>query len=333
MGITDLFKVVVHRKGEAENGKTIDELFKKSYTLTPYNGSTVVCDASNLIYRALKAYSSVNTLTDSEGNTTVHLNTIFSQLVLLSKHKINNFWMFDNPTPNSLKAAELEKRKKIKEASNNEKVKITMNSTHVKDIQELLYHMGITYMVAPPGIESEQIAARMTIPNSEGVALASYVLSGDADVLAFGGNLLRIGQVIEGGKSKKFFQAIDVGELLNKIGIVDNLHDSVEDEFLLANAKADFARICIYLGTDFNEKEPGIGPKTVMKKYAEGKVTMSEFQDEILSYFLLDFKDVVEKIEIKNSVYNREGVIAYLKKFGFNEDRVGKNLDTYEENK
>jgi flap endonuclease-1 len=311
MGVDGFFQIKVDDERIMEN-------LGREVKLPELKGEKVCVDASLMIYNSILAMEHLATLTDSEGRTTAHINTIFQKVIQLQKMSIAQIWIFDSPVPNELKRKALEKRaerRRIateKKYKNHEKIQFRMTKEHVEDIQFLLRKMGICYIVAPAGIEAEQYGAFMTKgPSAE--RYCKYMISGDSDVLCFGGNLLRVTtKKTSTGKSKKtIYQAYELEEILEELKLT-------YDQFL---------QMCVVLGTDFADGTKGTGVRTVVDKIHKHKLEpLTPRQEMTVEYFQ---SDITTTAEITQEEYDPEAIVAFLKERSFNEDRVRKSLDSY----
>lgn len=309
MGVSNLFKIKVDNPKSDYDGKTIGELGEE-VRLKDLKNERVCVDASGMIYSAILAMAHINSLTDSEGNTTAHITTIFNKIFQLKNAGVKQIWIFDSPKPNKMKQKELKKRDKRRERyKHDEKVQFKMTGKHVQDIKTLLTHMGITYVEAPPGIEAEQYGAMLTA-GSQDERFCQYMISGDSDVLAFGGNLLRItSKRSSTGKSKKtVYYKYDLSVILEETGL----------------SYQQFLEMCVTMGTDFNEKTKRVGPKTVISKIKNQKIDLTDEQYEAIKYFKSNPE--MDNSDMKASNYNKTEVIKFLVSKAFNKTLLEKRL-------
>jgi 5'-3' exonuclease len=99
---------------------------------------TIAVDASVVAYQSALGMKSINALTDSNGNPTIHINVVIAKCLNFKKCKINQVWVFDfhekgyiNPS----KTFELDKRKKIKD--NAQKKLKDLHDLHEKNKDDL----------------------------------------------------------------------------------------------------------------------------------------------------------------------------------------------------
>lgn len=323
MGVEGFFKILashhVGRKPKGVEYATIEQLGVPT-TLKSLAGKRVCIDATYMIYNCILAMQHVSSLTNKHKEPTAHINTIFAKIIQLASADVSQLWVFDSPNPNELKRTAYEKRaerKKQAEAKNyenKEKIKFSVGTKHVQQIQKLLRLMGVSYVVAPDGVEAEQYGAYLTKGSRP---FCQYVITGDSDVLCFGGNLLRIKQEkTAGGSSRTAYYAYHLEELL--------AHMQLTYE--------DFLKVCVTCGTDFADGTPGVGPRTVVEKIRSGNAYITPRQEIVMEYYSSDIVDKIGGANIISSQLDESGVTTFLvKKKGFNHDRIVKNLATYKQ--
>jgi 5'-3' exonuclease len=287
MGIKNFFKIAVKHFKEFEN-------IGKRVTLNDFSGKTLAIDASLIIYSSALAFH----LSDENSVITSHLHVILNKILLFKKHNINQLWIFDNKEPHPLKEEELDAR--------NQNRTFTINAEIVADTQKLLTNMGITYVVAPPQVEAEHLGA-LLIPE-----VCDAVLSGDSDVLLFGGNLLRPRKE----KNKTIYYYYDFNTFLEHAEITYD----------------ELVKIGVAMGSDFNKKIKGIGMKTVLDKIKnndfEELIKNESDEDKARKYEVIAlFKSRPQfPLDKTNGSYNKENVIKMLSEKDFNVERLNKLL-------
>lgn len=135
MGIKNFFKIAVKNPDSEFNGQPLGNVGVEM-SLTKLRGKKAAVDAMNMIYRAVLAMRTITALTDESGETTAHINTIFSQVLQYKNAGIEQIWVFDSSTPPEIKRAELERRKEKREQSKNTKVQFKVTSKHIEDIKK-----------------------------------------------------------------------------------------------------------------------------------------------------------------------------------------------------
>jgi len=301
MGIKNLMKVKVKNAKSDYNDQTIADI-GRSLDLKELADDRVCIDTSYIIYSSILAMQHVAALTDEDGRTTSHILTILNKVLNMKKQKLSQVWIFDSPKVNPLKRNELANRDKKRDASSNEKVQFKMTGEHVTDVQDLLKYLGILYIVAPDGIEAEQYGALLTMGESS-ERYCKYMISGDTDVLLFGGNLLK--PVPRGGG----FVAFEVNDILEEMEIT----------------RDQFVKMGLALGSDFAQKTPGLGPSSVHTKARYNKIPLTDEQKIAYDYFMQDVE--MTEAHMVESTYDREALLDFLVGRGFNRERYEKRID------
>jgi len=228
---------------------------------------TIALDAYNTLYQFLAAIRQPDgtPLMDRQGRITSHLSGLFYRTIRMVEKGVRPVYVFDGKPP-ELKEKTLEKRKEVREKARErwekalaegnveEARKYGQASTRltaemVVDAKELLDAMGIPYVQAPS--EGEAQAAYMA---AKGDVWASG--SQDYDSLLFGAPRLVRNLAIEGRRKlpgKDVYvpihpELIVLGDVLEQLGI----------------DRRKLIWIGILIGTDFNEKVPGVGPKRAL---------------------------------------------------------------------
>ena len=308
MGIKDFFKIV------APNGKTIKEMgtLMVQKDLENLKGMKIAIDALAVLHGAFRGMPHIETMSH-EGKITSYLNVIFFNVMQFVRLVINQIWVFDGKPP-TIKSGELAKRKKNRENAT-EKIKTEKDAEKVEklkkistslpdymcpDTQTLLTHMGIQWVIAP-----EEGEAYCSYLNKEGKC--DYVWSLDADCFMFGAK-----QVIRPTKegSKKVYYTYDRADILEQLEIS-------ESQFLLMG-------IC--MGTDFSEKIPRIGAKTVIKKIGE-HFNLTKSQKLALAYFK---KAPYKNPTVNKSKFSKKKLTKFLVDNGFNMGRLSTHIDDLE---
>jgi len=244
-------------------------IVKQTLSLEALRGRLLAIDGQGELYQflALIRLRDGTPLRDSKGRITSHLSGLFYRTTrLIADHAVKLVFVFDGIPPER-KAAELERRRTIKqryEAEREEALragdlaaaysKATMTSRltrgMVAEARELLRLLGIPTVQAPS--EAEAQAAHMA---SRGDVWAAG--SKDYDALVFGAPRLLRFLTISGKEflpSQGTFRPI-VPELIELSAWLDALRITREQLVDLA----------ILVGTDFNDGVRGIGPKKALK--------------------------------------------------------------------
>jgi XPG I-region/XPG N-terminal domain len=262
---------------------------KEIVTLKSLNGSVIAIDAMQMLYSASLG-ANINTLTDKNGNPTLYINVIYTRIVNLHSAGIKQIWVLDYKSDGAYhipsKEQEIKKRKEkkkkdLKKITALEEKKLLFSSSEdeekaeecskehcEKEIQkykkrtfrvgdreintliDILNWFCIKWIISPKGYEAEQICAITTYDNRILGYKTDYVLSSDADCMAFGAaKMLKF-------KDKKYKEY--------------KLNDILADKDISLD---DLIKICVILGCDFAGKTPRIGEKTVLKKFRDVQLT------------------------------------------------------------
>ena len=314
-------------------------IIKKTLTLDHLRGKRMAVDANGEMYQflALIRLRDGSPLHDSHGRITSHLSGLFYRTTrLIADYKTELVFVFDGKPP-QLKAAEIARRRSIKERYEAEHAaavragdmataysKATMTSRltreMVEEARELLRLMGQPVVQAPS--EGEAQASHMAKTGSVWAAASK-----DYDCLLFGTPRLLRFLTISGKEflpSKGAFRPI-VPELIDAAELLD--HHQITREQLVD--------LAILVGVDFNDGVKGIGPKKALKlvstfgsidampediRTAAGPVT------EIREIFL--HPEVTDEYRIEYGKPDGDGVIRFLcEEREFSRERVQAALE------
>ena len=315
-------------------------ILKKDLALDDLRGRRFAVDANGELYQflALIRLRDGSPLQDSHGRITSHLSGLFYRTTrLITDYGMELVFVFDGKPP-VLKAAEIARRRAVKERYESERAqaieagdlekaysKATMTSRLTRDMandaRELLRLMGLPVVDAPS--EGEAQASHMAAKGSVWAAASK-----DYDCLMFGAPRLVRFLTISGKEflpSKAAFRAI-TPELIETQQMLEHYQISREQLIDLA----------IMVGTDFNDGIKGIGPKKALKLVAEhGSIENmpAEIRDilgpvapPIREIYL--HPDVIDDYEIKFGQPRSEEIIRFLcDEREFSRERVTAALD------
>lgn len=299
--------------------KKFYELFEgEEKKLDDFKGKTIVIDGTALIYSAVGAFNA-NHLTDADGNVTSHIVVVFNTMLAFIKSSITTIWVFDYykskyeeimPTakaetiaataatakaeePIDLKREEKDRREEVKTFS--------VTYTQIDECIQLLILFGCKVTIAPQGIEAECLCA--VISND----LGGCVYSPDSDSLLFGAK-----QLIRRDKQKKTqsYLTYSLNALLTK-------HEISQEQLI---------QIGIAMGSDFAEKSPKIGVKTVIPAIKAGKIVFSDRQKQAIALFTAQCD--VTNVKFTNNNANYRGLVDFLVTKQFTRQNVLKKLFT-----
>lgn len=310
---------------------------EKEISYKDLKGKNIALDASVELYRSALGMSTRDALTDSNGMPTSHINILLLGSILkLKAIGANQYWVFDynqkrteeDEYHNPLKQLELKKRKekrkkakgKIEELekqmeqlvlkedtlfssdseteagpstkvkkptkeeiqekiNKQEKIAFTLQNFYRTDLIFMLDMLEIPWVSCPAGFEAEQIAAIATNDESIFGVKMDYVFSPDVDALLFSAKKL----IKRDTRKKKLFE-YDLEDLLQKYEL----------------SQQDLIKIGLILGTDFATKTPGIGPKSVLKKYKSVELTTEQTNALNMNFNRKITKDELKSMDVKN---------------------------------
>ena len=331
--------------------------YSKKVKLAQLKNCTLAIDGFIQAYQSALGMANVRGLTDASGNPTIHINVILSRVIKFKLMGITQIWIFDYDDNedasadfhNPAKMIELEKRKKRKEVAQRkikelnkkkidlekkddlfsdsdddiidtesidskilkqEKASFSMSRSIINDIKFILNCFDIPWANAIKGTEAEQICADLT--SDEDHAIADYAYTTDTDCIAYGCTAL-----IRPDYRKKELHLYETDRIL-----FDN--DLTMDELL---------DVCVIMGTDFCNKTPGIGPKTVLRKFRTTELTTEQKNAKNLFKIRSDLTelkwqaDPLEGPEPFDDSIKIKSLLNWLVNVkGFNCDRVKKQM-------
>jgi flap endonuclease-1 len=304
----------------------------------------IAVDAYNALYQFLSIIrgESGEPLMDRTGKITSHLSGLFYRNVNFLSIGIKPIYILDGQPP-SLKAAEIERRKKVKEEAvvlyeqalargDLESAKKYAQATSiikdymVDDTKRILNLLGIPWVVAPS--EGEATASYLTKKGE-----ANAVASQDYDSLLFGAPKLVRNLTISGKRklpNKPIYveiqpELIELNKLLKELGIT----------------REQLVDIGILVGTDFNpDGFRGIGPKTALKYIKEyGRLeNIPKIQDELKNIEYESIREIFLEAEAPKDIkvewkeVDEEGIVQFLcRERDFSEERVRNALHKLKE--
>lgn len=150
----------------------------------------------------------------------------------------------DEAGPSTKKTKPPTKEEIQEKISKQEKIAFTMQDFYRTDLVFMLDMLEIPWVECPAGYEAEQVCAMATYDESIFGIKMDYVFTPDVDALLFGAKKL----IKRDTRKKKLFE-YDLDNLLEQNEITQQ----------------DLIKIGLILGTDFADKTPKIGPKSVLK--------------------------------------------------------------------
>ncbi len=313
---------------------------RESTKLESFASRVVAIDAYNAIYQFLSIIRGPDglPLSDSNGRITSHLSGLLYRNINFLSIGIKPVYIFDGKPP-SLKAAEIERRKRIKKdatakyeraiaAGNMDDAKkfaqqtTSMKDSMVPDAKILLECFGIPYVDAPS--EGEATAAHL---NATGHAFASA--SQDYDSVLFGAKRL-VRNFTNSGRRK-------VPNKNMYIEVEPEVIDSHKTLAALGLSREQLVDVGILIGTDFNPTGfERVGPKTALKliKQYSRLEDIPQIQDQLTDVDYTQIREIFLKPQVADvdsiqfSSVDYAGITDYLVgQRSFSEDRVASSLN------
>jgi len=312
---------------------------RKEVDLEYLRGRIIGIDAFNTLYQFLSIIRGINgsPLMDAKGRITSHLSGLLYRTSNLVENEIKPVFIFDGE-PSKLKEKTREERTKIRTAAE-EKYKdalkegdlasakkyaqqaVKLTSEMIEDSKKLIKLMGLPVVQAPS--EGEAQAAQM-VAKGKIYACASQ----DYDALLFGSSLL-LRNIAITGKRKLPGRDVYIDVKPELISLEETLKN-------LGISRIKLIWIGILIGTDFNEKFEGIGPKKALqlvKKHDSFEEIIKELGQEPA----FDHKEVEEiflspkyseDFTLEFGTPDLEGIKRFLcDEHNFSEERVSKALE------
>ena len=319
MGVNGLHKVL----------KSLSLDYEKNLKVTDLAYSIVGIDTSFWIYQLCIAVRGQygGDMTNADGEIISHLYPLFARIKYMKRNNITPIFVFDGKPP-ELKLGTLHKRKEGKEHASNKLLSVEndiekLEHDNAKDIldselcqsnliknqmikrstsitpaqftevKEMLSLFGIQYIDASGEADVELAKLQET-------GEIDYIISDDTDILVFGGT-----SIVRGFSISKNSATIVSREVLTVMGIDTN----------------KLAIISVLLGTDYNDKVPRIGPKTILNNINNNTLNLEDILTQynqsdrlvelthVIEYYLSDH--VLSK-QIKNVLSSKQDIEYYL---------------------
>ncbi|MFW9907928.1 MAG: flap endonuclease-1 [Candidatus Thorarchaeota archaeon] len=316
-----------------------DIIAAQSITLSDLRGKEIAIDAFNTLYQFLSIIRQPDgtPLMDRKGRVTSHLSGLFYRNINLLEQGIRPVFVFDGESP-QLKAREVERRREIRDAAEKEweiakeegriedarkaaQASSRLTNEMVEESKRALTALGIPHIQAPS--EGEALAAQMA---RDRVVWASA--SQDNDSLLYNCPRMIRNLSITGRRRvsrARTFKTIspELIDLDFNLKYLDITREQLID-------------IAMLVGTDYNDKVPGIGQKTALKlikkhgslegAVKEGKLEIDFPYEEIREIFLNPPRVDVSSPEWK--LPNQDLLIKILcSEHDFSENRVQSSLE------
>jgi flap endonuclease-1 len=312
--------------------KNFSKIFTpKEIKLKSLNGFTAIIDASVMLYQSCLGMSNINSLTDGDGNSTIHLKVIISRVLNFHVNNIKQKWVFDyheaNYSPPD-KALELKKRKFKKDTAKKKIKKINDSiSLAEKEYKELFSDSddGDDTHEKKTENHSKKIIAVATQEKNKQEKIAFTMSERIVNDCKFILNCFNIPWLVapKGIEAEHvcaqmtnddigdFVYSTDVDALLygakklvRRVTIkkkqtlqLYDLYDILKHDKLTQD---DLLKIGVIMGCDHCTKTRGIGPKTILKKYKT--VELTDEQKNAISIFKRTIDTTGLKFENSNKI-------------------------------
>jgi flap endonuclease-1 len=325
-------------------GKLIEESKQKFEFNHTHKHKKFGFDAYNILYQFLTTIRGVDgePLKNENGDITSHLNGLFYRMLNILSNDVDVFFVYDGKSIDLKQKTQDERRSRKEIAKEHFKDAVlrgdledmnkfskritSIDDKIIQESKDLLKAMGISIIDAPS--EAEAQISYMTKEN-----LLDFTVSQDFDCLLFGSpNLVRNLTVSRKKKipSKNIYVDINP-EIIYLKETLEKLNLSREKLIYLS----------MLIGTDFNDKVEGVGPKTALKLVLENNSFESiekslKEKNKVVNF---DYKEI-ENIflnplisknpEISKSEFDRNKIENILiDRFNFSQERVVNSLDKF----
>jgi len=318
---------------------------KKRIDLSEFKGQKFGFDAYNMLYQFVTTIRGIDgePLKNKKGEITSHYSGIFYRISNVLSNGITPVFVYDgishelkNKTKQDRRDRRAIAKEKLDKAILEEDIEnmnrfarqsATIDGKIIDESKELLEAMGVSCFTAPG--EAEAQISYMTANNQ-----VDYCVSQDFDCLLFGSpNLLK--NIGASGKRKVPFKKV-------YIDVYPYVIESEQVFSKLGITREKLIWMSMLIGTDFNNKVEGIGPKTALKLVQEN----NSFEDilkqlkEKNKEIDFDYKEIqdiflnpdVNKDPIfEKQTFNRQKIEHILiDKAGFEEKRTINYLNEFE---
>jgi hypothetical protein len=175
-------------------------------------------------------------------------------------------------------------------------------SQFVQDVEFMLTKLGLSYAVAPVGIDAEQLGAQLCIEKQ-----VDGVMTSDPDALVYGAPFI----------VKKVPKQTDKYDIYNR-------KDCLKQYDITSR---QFAEIAVALGCDFAPKVPGVGKSTVVRRVKNGEIEFNDEQKRAIKLFLKKSKPGEIKTNTRTADSINELIDWLVVKKGFKKDRLVKSME------
>lgn len=325
-------------------GKLLENSKQKFEINNSYKDKRFGFDAYNILYQFLTTIRGIDgdALKNNDGVVTSHLNGLFYRVLNLLSNNIDIYFVYDGKSIDLKQKTKDQRRERKEIAKAHFKDALergdledmnkfsrrfaSIDENIINESKELLGYMGVSIINAPS--EAEAQISYMTRNH-----LLDFTVSQDFDCLLFNSpNLVRNLTV---SQKKK---------IVSKNIYVDVFPEIIHLEEALSNLKLTREKLIylsILIGTDFNDKVEGIGPKTAYKLVSENN-SFKDIEKKLLEKgkkIDFDYKEILDVFnnpivsknpEIEKNSFNRKKIESMLVgRFDFSQERVSSILDRF----
>ncbi|MBI4209914.1 MAG: flap endonuclease-1 [Candidatus Diapherotrites archaeon] len=312
---------------------------RQGISLDSLNGRTLGFDSHNIIYQFLSSIRGEDgtPLKDSHGSVTSHLAGLFYRTINLAEKGVRPVFVFDG-APSALKGETLRRRRETRtEATHRheEAVKagdleearkwgsraLRLDEKMVSDAKQLLVLMGFPVVQAPGEGEAQVVAMAMA-------GRIDGCVSQDYDSLLFGAPVLYRNVGVSGKRKvpgRNIYADVEPEKIILEKVLSEN-----------GITRRKLIWLAMLVGTDFNEKFPGIGVKSALKLVKQndsfdaivaGAKSAPDFDwREVESLFMEPI--VSQEYSIGFSAPQHDRLVDFLcGKHDFSNERVSRSLE------
>lgn len=325
-------------------GKLLEDSKHKFEINNSYKDKRFGFDAYNILYQFLTTIRGIDgePLKNKEGIVTSHLNGLFYRVLNLLSNNIDIYFVYDGKSIDLKQKTKDQRRERKEVAKAHFKDAVergdledmnkfsrrfaSIDENIIKESKELLGYMGVSIINAPS--EAEAQISYMARNN-----LLDYTVSQDFDCLLFNSpNLVRNLTVSQ--KKKIVSKNIYVNVSPEIIYLEDALNN-------LKLTREKLVYLSMLIGTDFNDKVEGIGPKNAYKLVLENN-SFQDIEKKLLEKgkkIDFDYKEILDvfnnpivskTIEIEKNSFNKNKIESMLvDRFDFSQERVSSIIDKF----
>ncbi len=329
-------------------GKLIEDAKQKFELNNTHTNKRFGFDAYNILYQFITSIRGIDgePLKNKDGVVTSHLNGMFYRVLNLLSNNIDISFIYDGKSIDLKLKTQNERRarKEIAKAHFKDAVDrgdlqdmhkfskrfVSLDDNIIKESKELLGYMGVSIINAPS--EAEAQISYMTRNN-----MFDYTVSQDFDCLLFNSpNLLRNLTVSQKKKVPSKNLYVDINpEIIYLDLVLEKLNISREKLIYLS----------MLIGTDFNDKIQGIGPKTALKLVL-GNDSFKDIEKVLIDKnkkIDFDYKEILDVFEnpiisknpeIEKNTFSQKKIENMLvDRFDFSYDRINSILNKFTKEK